>query len=161
MKGYTHAEVDKLEETLRLSCRVAEGLEQSHAKLAQEIAGLESELREAESQVQQRLRAEALIELRNQLEQAARLAAEAMDNARRNLALLHLAAAKAVDEYSVDALRICEQVFAEFGAKQTNLEARGLKRVTGGYQNTAETGVFIRPMVRAEAPCTVKQLLQQ
>ena len=152
LTGYTHAEVDKLDEALRLSWRVAEGLEQSHAKLSQEIAALEPELREAELQVARERQAKLLTDFRNRLEQAAHQLAQSLDTSRRDFASLHLCAAKGIeeqgaDEYRLAALRICEQVFAEFESKQTNLEARGLKRVATGFQNTSNTGVFVRPMI--------------
>lgn len=152
LMAYTHAEVDKIDETLRLSCRVAEGLEQSHGKLAQEIAGLESELREAESQVARERQAKSLTDFRNRLEQAARQLAQDLDNARRSFGSLHLCAAKGIEEQAVEeyrnaALRTCELVFAEFESKQVNLEARGLKRVAVGFHNTVQTGVFVRPMI--------------
>lgn|SRR3984957_8591056 len=150
--AWAHDEIDGLDSTLRLSSRVAEGLSNSLAGLIRDIAGLEPELREAELQVARERHAKSLTDFRNRLEQAAHQAAEDLDTARRAFASLHVCAAEGIEEqgaeeYRISALRICELVFAEFESKQTNLAARGLKRLAIGFQNTVQTGVFVRPMV--------------
>ncbi len=150
--AWAHHEIDGLDSTLRLSSRVAEGLSNSLSGLVREIAGLEPELHEAELQVGRERSAKSLTDFRNRLEQAAHQVAQDLDNARRAFGALHLCAVKGIDEHVVEeyrnaALRICEQVFSDFESKQVNLEARGLKRVAAGFQNTSNTGVFIRPMI--------------
>jgi hypothetical protein len=145
-EGYIHSEVDAIEECLKLSIRTADGLRGQLAQLVSEIGALEPELLQAESQVQQEQRAKAFQEFRGNLERCAEQLTQALDNSRRNFACLQLAAAEGIDKHGIDGMRICEQVFAEFYSKQFNLEARGLRRVYAGFQNTQQTGVLVQPM---------------
>jgi hypothetical protein len=158
-EAWAHSEIDVADSALKVSIRTAEGLQGILTKLVTEIAGLEPELREADLQVEQEKLAKAFEEFRGNLERCAEGLTQTLDAARRSFACLHIAAQEGMDKFAIDgrfriaALNACEEVFAAFYAKQMNhnLEGRGLRRVHAGYQNNANTGVFVQPMTGTSA----------
>src|SRR5258708_2968256 len=103
-----HKELDECDLAIRVGERMAESLQKALAKTVHEIQGLDAELAEAELAIQEQERARALEAFQIKLQQAARRAAESLDNVRTDLAALSVFAAKGVDAHGINAQRICE-----------------------------------------------------
>jgi hypothetical protein len=125
--------IDKHDETLRLSCRVAEGLQVTLTRLLNEIAPLESELNGFQRDIQAQERAETLRVFQSKMEHAARVASDALANARERLSDLNRLAAQGVEAYGDAGLAICNSVVEPFVLGESNLESRGWKPSRPSY----------------------------
>jgi hypothetical protein len=133
LTGYTHAEVDKIEETLRLSARVAEGLESSHAKVVNETASLEAEQAEATRIVEQENHERGLAALRKKLEDDTQTAEAALAAVRLALAALNLTASRGVEQYGVAGQNLVLPVLEAFRHRANNPGSFGWQESRPNY----------------------------
>jgi hypothetical protein len=143
--AFLHSEIDKHDETLRLSCRVAEGLQVTLTRLLNEIALLESELNGLQRDIQAQERAETLRVFQSKMEHAARVASDTLANARERLSDLNRLAAQGVEAYGAAGLRICNPIVEQFVLGESNLDARGWKPRRPSYTRLE---FWIRSMTR-------------
>jgi hypothetical protein len=131
--AFLHSEIDKHDETLRLSCRVAEGLQVTLRRLLDEIAPLEIELAEATRIVEQAKREQGLRALEIQLQKDRHTVEEAFAAARLALTALNLTAARGVEQFGVEGQRLVEPVISEFRHREINPEAFGWRDSRPNY----------------------------
>jgi hypothetical protein len=147
--AYTHAEVDKLDETLRLSVRVAQGLNSSHDRVVIEIASLDVELAEVTRIAGQQKRAEGVAALRTKFQESVNRADKALADAREALATLNVLASRGIEEYGIEAHAFVGPVLEEFRHRQFNPESYGWRLSSPSFANLR---FAVAPMVKASTP---------
>ena len=143
--GYAHGEIDRLDQALRVSSRVSEGLSNSLSRMAREIETLSNELSQVEQAIAAEVQAEGLRVFWAELNQARRSAEDAMGNVRAALATLSLMASRGIEQYGVPAQTFTAQVLSEFRHQQVNPELLGWRDSRNNHENLQFT---VRPMVK-------------
>jgi len=146
MVGFVHAEIDGLDNTLRVSCRVAEGLSTSLSRIGGEIAALEVEFTEATRIVEQQNRERGLATLRIKLQQDRDAAENAFGNLREALATLNSTASRGVEQYGVAGQNLVTPVIEAFRHTQHNPELLGFRQSSANYN----LQFMVRPMTKVK-----------
>jgi hypothetical protein len=144
-EAFLHNEIDGLDESLRFSSRLSEGLSNALPRIVSEITALGEEFAEVQRQIGLASRAKALEDFQKKLKEASDSAENHLAQTRESLALLNRIAANGVEQFGFQGQRTCEEIFASFFDKQSNLGRDGWNLATPSYTNLQ---FLIRPMKR-------------
>jgi chromosome segregation ATPase len=140
-----HARIDGLDAAIRTSERLAEGLQKTMARLAQEIQAITSELTETQRSIAAAENEAAFQAWQVQITQRFRSTHEALDAARASLGELSGLMLKGTDQFQGRAFQVMAPLIEELSRKQRNADVFGWKLVPG----TGDLGNFVVwPMVR-------------
>lgn len=132
-EGWANSEIDNLDSLLVTLGRKVSALESALAAVAVELEPFTRELAEVHIVIRAQERAAQLKAFTEKLRYAAEQAEKDLNRVRESLSTLTRLGADGVAAFDFDAQRICEQVFADFSASQTNLDARGWRPASPSY----------------------------
>ena len=142
-----HRRIDELDSAIRAGERVAEGLQRSLAKLAQERESLSSELQRVQGEIAREEKAAAFQVWQVQIKQGIRAAGESLAAARTDLAELNILAVKGGERFGQQAEHFMSPLLEALRNAQHNPEQHGWRAAVPFYP--AFFNPFsIRPMKR-------------
>lgn len=143
-----HRELDACDSEIRVGERMAEALQKSLEKIAQEAQTLRRELAEIEAAIRQEETDKAFAAWQSRITQGFASASELLANARVCLAEINKLALLGEHEFSARASALLAQKFDEFVIQEANPNLHGFQDARPLFQDTT---VHVRPMTRARA----------